>query len=242
MKIRHRLFIEEYVADARGNGADAARRAGYSKASANKQAARLLKDPDIKAAIDERLKQLTMSADEATKHITDIARTRMQDYMVVKKVLKTRMVRKPLKVLIAQLEQEIELEAEFFDLADLNEKQQDIHHAEQAERKMKVLRYQLELKQNPKAYRDGPETFLEEEAGLDLVALAKAKDEGNISELSFNEFGPKVKMYSAAKELETILKINGRLVEKVDHTSNGKSFFDFLIDASTETSDSADTE
>jgi len=69
---KQRRFVEEYCVDF--NGAAAARRAGYSENGAKRAAHRNLNDPDIKAAIEERLDDLAMSAAEATKRMGDIAR------------------------------------------------------------------------------------------------------------------------------------------------------------------------
>lgn len=47
---RQRRFVEAYLEC--GNGAEAARRAGYSPASANSRAAKLMRHPAVRAAID----------------------------------------------------------------------------------------------------------------------------------------------------------------------------------------------
>lgn len=67
-----RAFIDEYLFDL--NGAAAARRAGYSAASARSIACENLTKPDIRAAIDARLKERAMSADEAIARLTEMAR------------------------------------------------------------------------------------------------------------------------------------------------------------------------
>lgn len=54
---RRRRFVDEYVACG-GNGAEAARRAGYSAKTANITASTLLADAEIRAAIDSRLSEL----------------------------------------------------------------------------------------------------------------------------------------------------------------------------------------
>ncbi|QDK80845.1 terminase small subunit [Spirosoma sp. KCTC 42546] len=225
-----RRFVEEYTKDCKG--AAAAIRAGYSKATAKQTAWELKQDPEIQVAIKERLALLTMTADEATKHISDIAGTRLNQFMVIKKVLRREMVRKPLKAIIKELEAKIAFEEEYAHLADLDKKEQIKHKAIQKERERDLIRLKLELKEKPKAYRDveGEPQWVER-AELDLVALAKAEEEGNIFELSFTEFGPKVKMYSAADAMETILKLNGKLINRHDHTNNGKSFGDYLMES-----------
>jgi phage terminase small subunit len=50
---RQRVFVDEYIIDF--NGTQAAIRAGYSQKTANEQAARLLADVSIQAAIAERI-------------------------------------------------------------------------------------------------------------------------------------------------------------------------------------------
>ena len=49
LSVKQTRFIREYIAS--GNGADAARRAGYAKASADVQAAQNLVKPSIKSAL-----------------------------------------------------------------------------------------------------------------------------------------------------------------------------------------------
>lgn len=65
-------FVREYLVDL--NGAAAARRAGYSKESARQIATENLSKPYIRAAIEERLEQQAMSANEVLARLTRIAR------------------------------------------------------------------------------------------------------------------------------------------------------------------------
>lgn len=53
MTRKHERFIEEYLIDF--NGAGAARRAGYKEKSASVTACRLLKDPEIKRVLQEKM-------------------------------------------------------------------------------------------------------------------------------------------------------------------------------------------
>lgn len=216
-------FVEEYCKDF--NGAQAAIRAGYSKASAKQIAYELKQRPDIMDAIKTHREELTISAEDAIKRISDNARTRLNDFFVFKKEPKTPFVRKSLKSLIKELEAEIRLEEEYFDRVVMTSDEQDDHHAAQTKRKNQIIRYQIELKINPKAYRDVPgETRYEEVAHLDLVKLAKSNDVGTIKSISYNSKGmPQVEMYSATEALEMILKYYGKLVKKVDHSSEDGS-------------------
>lgn len=70
---KQRVFIDEYVKCF--NASEAARRAGYSEKTAGSIGSENLKKPEIQEAIQERLAEVHMSADEALKLTADIART-----------------------------------------------------------------------------------------------------------------------------------------------------------------------
>ena len=59
-----------------------------------------------------------------------------------------------------------------------------------------------------------------EQADLDLVALARAKDEGRIKSFKHTKDGVSVEMYDALAANRDILKMDGRFVEKVEHSGN----------------------
>lgn len=78
---RHEVFISEYLKCL--NGTEAYTRA-YPKArrdSARANASKLLADANIKAEIDARLSEVHMSADEALKLISDIARGDITEFL-----------------------------------------------------------------------------------------------------------------------------------------------------------------
>lgn len=65
----------EFVKDL--NGTQAAIRAGYARTSADSEAARLLADPDVQAAVkalqDERARELKLEANEVLRHLVELA-------------------------------------------------------------------------------------------------------------------------------------------------------------------------
>jgi phage terminase small subunit len=67
-----RKFAARYVVHF--NATRAAKEAGFSAKSAGNQGHLLLKNPKIRAMIDERLAEVHMSADEALARLADIAR------------------------------------------------------------------------------------------------------------------------------------------------------------------------
>lgn len=66
------LFVDYYLQSF--NASDAARKAGYSEKTAYSIGHELLRKPDISAAIQAKLQEVHMSADEALKLTADIAR------------------------------------------------------------------------------------------------------------------------------------------------------------------------
>ena len=68
---QHR-FVEGYAASL--NASEAARQAGYSPKTAGQIGHELLKKPEIRRAVDERLAELSMSTAEVTARLTAQAR------------------------------------------------------------------------------------------------------------------------------------------------------------------------
>ena len=69
---KQQVFIDEYLKCF--NGAEAARRAGYSHKTARGTASDLLSEPHISEQIQARTAEIHMSADEALKRLADMAR------------------------------------------------------------------------------------------------------------------------------------------------------------------------
>lgn len=78
---RQRAFVEHYLRV--WSKAEAARLAGYSPATARQIGHALLTKVDISAAIDRRLSELKMSADEVLTRLSDHARGSMGDFLSV---------------------------------------------------------------------------------------------------------------------------------------------------------------
>ena len=72
LRIKQRVFIEEYLRDF--NASRAALAAGYSEASAHSIGSENLQKPEIKAEIERRIKEKHMGADEALSRLADMAR------------------------------------------------------------------------------------------------------------------------------------------------------------------------
>jgi hypothetical protein len=81
LTFRQRLFVAAYLGAAGGNGAEAARIAGFSHP--NVQAVRLLANVSIRAAIDARLASAAMSADEVLARLSDLAAGSLGDFLAI---------------------------------------------------------------------------------------------------------------------------------------------------------------
>lgn len=207
---KQRRFVEEYVIDC--NGRQAAIRAGYSEESAASIASENLTKPNVLAAKERLLEQKSLTALEALKQTSDIARTRLNDFIRIEKVLRVPKVRKLLPELIAELRYLNRLDQDFIERADLPKKEEDEVYGEKQKRDLQILRYQIELEHNPDAYRDVPgEGVWVDEAVPDLVALARANEQGRIKSLAFTQHGPKIELYPADAALNKILEVYGKV-------------------------------
>jgi PBSX family phage terminase large subunit len=74
-----KVFVAEYLQCF--NGAEAARRAGYSERTARYVARNLLNTPNVKAEVEDYLSKIQMSADEALVKLTQHARANIADFI-----------------------------------------------------------------------------------------------------------------------------------------------------------------
>ncbi|NLF00669.1 MAG: terminase small subunit [Anaerolineales bacterium] len=79
LSTRRRVFVEEYLTC--WNGAEAARRAGYSERTADRQASRLLSLAEIQAYVQQRISEKAMGADEVLLRLTEQARGEIAAYL-----------------------------------------------------------------------------------------------------------------------------------------------------------------
>lgn len=213
-------FIEEYPKD--WNATKAAIRAGYSKRSAGIQGFDLLRNKNVKENIDKKLSELSLSSNEVLKHISDIAKSNLNDYFTKKQVISKPKVIISLNELIIQLIDKIEDFNKFIDRAGLSGDDLAIYEDRIKKLKLQIIEYQIELERSPDATRivDGdPE--LVEVVELDLKKLVADKNSGKIKSYSVTENGPKIELCSPDNALINLAKIHG-LFEK-DNKQKGEA-------------------
>lgn len=81
---RRRAFVGEYLKDL--NGTQAAIRAGYSPRTAAQQAADLLTDPNVSAAVErgkaQRLSRINMTQDDVLQEMAHLANARLEHFVI----------------------------------------------------------------------------------------------------------------------------------------------------------------
>jgi phage terminase small subunit len=81
---KQQRFVNAYLGAAKGNGAEAARLAGYKDGAGLRQAAvQLLTMTDVRAAIDAQLAAETLSAAEVLHHLTDVGMAEWHEFVEV---------------------------------------------------------------------------------------------------------------------------------------------------------------
>ena len=81
MTKKQRVFIEEYLQC--WNATEAALRAGYSKRTARSIGSENLTKPDIADAIEKRISEMAMGANEVLIRLGDMARASLEDFVTV---------------------------------------------------------------------------------------------------------------------------------------------------------------
>ncbi len=205
-------FCEEYIKCL--NATEAAKRAGYSKATAYSIGWENLRKPEIRAFIDTRLKECGFTPEETTKLIADTARGNLSDYFVKVKVEHTPRITKSLKQVIKEHEEEIAFEKEYAVLAIFNAKEKIAHNEWLQSMNRKLIRMQLELKRHPKATRivNGETVFIEK-VELDLMRLVADKEKGKIKSLKQDKNGIHIEILDPQSAQRDIAKMQG-LFEK----------------------------
>lgn len=78
---KQRLFVEAYLGEAGGNATEAARRAGYRRPQ--DLGPRLVKNSQVRVAIDARLAKAAMPANEVLARLSEIATGSLGDFIEV---------------------------------------------------------------------------------------------------------------------------------------------------------------
>jgi phage terminase small subunit len=213
------LFVEAYLATL--NATQAAIRAGYSKNTAGVIGSENLKKPNIRAKIDERLKELALTSDETLKSLSDIAKSSLNDYFVIKEVIHTPQELIPLSDYIKRIERDMVDADKFIKMAGVKDPDElTSHKRDQEHRRREIIKLKIELERNPKAKRlVNCEPIKVQVAELDMPRLVADKANGRIKAIKYTEHGMNVEMYAADNALRDMARYHG-LFEKDNAQQN----------------------
>ena len=86
---RQRKFVDEYILT--GNASEAARRANYSAKSAHSQGERLLRNDEIRAALDERIKaassEKTLTQNQLLEFLSSVVKGEVCDQLAMTRLV-----------------------------------------------------------------------------------------------------------------------------------------------------------
>lgn len=204
---QQKRFVEEYCVD--WNGTQAAIRAGYSEKTARSIGSENLTKPNIRAAIDARLTQLSLSAGQTTKLISEIAETRLNEFLRVIQVPVRQRVEAYANVVLAQVKEEIALIEE--KARPLKKKEAGAFRSMLTKLKKRQVELELEVMRHgftAPVYVEGP-MVLEDRIEIDMVKLAQAKEQGRIKSWKPTAFGVAIEFYDASASLRDMGRIHG---------------------------------
>ncbi|WP_411973362.1 terminase small subunit [Sphingobacterium sp. Lzh-3] len=224
LNINQQRFIEEYCSNGY-NATQAALTAGYSDKTAASQGQRLLKNVEISNAIKARLDELTLTAEQLTKRMADIAMGDLSNYMTTRMIEYTPRVRKSLRDIISELEFNLILQEEFCAEKGYTEEQYDDFQRTVVEPiQDKILKYSIELKHNPNATRlVNGETELVPHIEVDMPKLLADKERGIIKSFKYGKNGLEVELYPADAAMDKLMRVKGMYKDKLDITTKDQS-------------------
>lgn len=206
---RELIFAEAYLI--KPCKAYAARKAGSPTKSAKEQGYEIYNRPHVKSYIEAKIKNIVLSGDEAVKLVSDIAQSNLTDYYVPVKTVKVERVEVKLAKVIEEKKEYILREEMYCERMGLSEDAFDKFQEGLNYERSQVVRLEIELERNPKAYRImETEAKIVSEMQLDVNMLVADKDKGKIKKIKYGPNGLEVEGYSALEAARDILKINGK--------------------------------
>lgn len=214
---RQQRFIEAFCVS--GNCTLAAKEAGYSHDTAYSIGSRLLKNVEIKAAVDQRLADYSISAALATKLNAEIATSRLNDFFTIRPVQGYELEEHYLSVLVERKREEVEFIIGFARDNGIMLGTPAEGPTEMGKRLASAQKELLELELEKQAH--GPDAtklvpgrpVIQYRADLDIVKLAEAKEAGRLKSYSVGKEGIKVEMYAADAAIDRAARMHG-LYEK----------------------------
>jgi phage terminase small subunit len=207
---KQRAFVDAICLDPNISAAKAAQAAGCPKAGSRVQGHRLLTNDNVRKALGERLKDTAPSTEEIARRWDRVSQATLEDFFTKKQVAVENQIEQPLAEAITQLKAEMAFEAEVAARSNLDSEEQKAYQQATRRRERQLVRWEVELEQNPLAFRlvAGPPTY-EEVLTLDLV---KAKKRGVLDlakSIKPTQFGTSVELRDADAALDKLARMSG---------------------------------
>jgi len=207
---KQRAFVDAICLDPNISATQAAQTAGYGKAGARVEGHRLLTNANVRKALGERLHDTAPSTEEIARRWDRVSRATLEDFYTKKQVAVATQIEQPLADAITHLEAEMAFEAEVAVRSNLTADEQKSYQQATRRQQRQLIRWQVELEQNPAAFRlvPGPPTY-EEVLTLDLV---KAKKRGVLDlakSIKPTQFGVSVELRDADAALDKLARMAG---------------------------------
>lgn len=222
MNDRQHKFCEEYLIDL--NATQAAIRSGYSKNTARSTGYENLTKPYIKEYIRRRLGDYDLTSAEILKMMSDIAKSSLNDFVKIKKVRSTKIVKVPAYEIINDNKIKILKISEYIARAKLTQKQISAKEAEILNLENEIVKIEIDLRFDPKLKLDKYVEHMIDDIDLDIIALAKDKERGRIKSFTNTPQGVKVETYTADDMLAMLAKIKSLVTNKIDVESTNKNY------------------
>lgn len=179
---KQRAFVDALCLEPNISGTQAAINAGYNKKGAAVEAHHCLRNPKVRQALGERLKDTAPSAQEIAIRWDRVSRSSLDDFFTKQKKEVKTTIKQPLKEAIAVIEADIIYEHDYMTRSwkvlgtseEIQGKELLEHEQWVRRRRLDILRHEMRLERDPQAFRliDGP-VRIEEVLELDLVKAQK---------------------------------------------------------------------
>lgn len=210
LNLKEKKFADSFLIHL--NKSRAAIASGSAANSSRQQGHQIYMRTHVKAYIEKKLAEHTLGAEETIKLISDTAQATITDYFKPVMVPYVPKVKKPVAELIAERKEYVAREMEFLSRSGFTETQYDEFVSSLQPTKNSIIRLEIELEKNPKAFRivDGEEVLIEE-MQLDINAIVADKEKGKVKKIKALKDGTlEVELYSAADAQEKLMKMFGK--------------------------------
>lgn len=203
---REKVFCHAYLITP--NKAKAALAANASVAACRQNGHEIYNRPHVKEYLDYKMAEKKASTDEIIQLTTDIAYANGSDYLKPVDVVESIPVRVSLRELIAEIQEDIEIELEYAGQVQMSKDQKEAFDHRISSMRSDIIRKQIILKRRPLATEI---VFVKQIVTKYVFDLEKVKNDktARVKKIKEGQHGIEVEMYDAAAAHDKLLRIGG---------------------------------